>query len=160
MFEKPRLAKSKKEDRFKEHVLDLSRVTRVVAGGKRFRFRAVVVVGDLQSKVGIGVAKGLDVAAAVEKAKRFAQKKLISVPIINGTIPHEIEAKFGAAKVLIKPAKVGHGLVAGSASRIILRLAGVSDATAKFISPSKNKLNNALVVIKALKSLKHKSCNL
>ncbi len=157
MVEKSSFSKFKKEDQFKEQVLDLARVTRVVAGGKRFRFRAVVAVGNFQGMVGIGVAKGLDVAAAVEKAKRVAQKNLILVPIINDTIAHEVTAKFGAAKVLIKPALAGHGLVAGGVSRVILRLVGISDASAKFLSPSKNKLNNAQAVIKALKDLKGKT---
>ncbi len=156
MIEKTRATKIKKEGQFREEILDIRRVTRVVAGGKRFRFRATVAIGDLVGKVGIGVAKGVDVAMATEKAKRVAQNNLISVPIVNGTIAHEVKVKCGAAKVLIKPASPGHGLVAGGIARIILRLAGISNASAKFLSPSSNKLNNARVVIEALKSLKRR----
>jgi len=144
----------KKKSEYKEKVLDLRRVTRVVAGGKRFRFRATLVIGDEKGKVGIGIAKGLDVAQAVEKAKINAKKRLVSIPLNNTTIPHEVEAKFSAAKVIIKPAKKGHGLKAGGAVRAVLLLAGVRDATAKCLGGTKNKLTNAMATIEALKKLK------
>src|SRR3990167_2961888 len=98
---------------FKDKVLDLRRVTRVVAGGKRFRFRATVVLGDEKGRVGIGIGKGLDVAASVSKAKHDAQKNFMTVSLRGRTIPHEVEAKFSAARVKIKPAVNGHGLKAG-----------------------------------------------
>jgi len=142
------------KNEYKEKVLDLRRVTRVVAGGKRFRFRATVVVGDEKGKVGVGIAKGLDVAQAVEKAKLSAKKKLITILLKDHTIPHEVEAKFSAAKVIIKPAKKGHGLKAGGAVRAVLLLAGVRDATAKCLGRTKNKLTNAMTTIEALKKLK------
>lgn len=144
----------KKVSEFKEKVLDLRRVTRVVAGGKRFRFRATAVIGDENGNVGVGIAKGLDVAQAVEKAKADAKKNLITFPLKNRTIPYETEAKFSAAKIIIKPAKDGHGLKAGGAVRAVLLLAGVKDATAKCLGRTKNKLTNALATIEALKQLK------
>jgi len=138
----------------KDKVLDLRRVTRVVAGGKRFRFRVTVVLGDERGKVGVGIAKGLDVQAAIAKAKNSAVKKLLTLPLQGRTIPHEVEAKFSAAKVRIKPAVEGHGLKAGGAVRVVLSLAGVKDATAKCLGRTPNKLTNALATIEALKTLK------
>ncbi len=143
---------SKKPSEFQERVLEIKRVTRVVAGGKRFSFRATVVIGDLKGRVGVGVAKGVDVAAAVEKARREARKNLINVPLKeNRTIPYEVEAKYSAAKVRIKPAKAGHGLIAGGGSRVVLELAGIKDVSAKQLGRTTNRLTNALAAIKALK---------
>lgn len=149
-----KIRKIGKPSEFKDKVLDLRRVTRVVAGGKRFRFRATVIIGNEKGKVGVGVAKGLDVAQAVDKAKTNAKKKTIIINLKNKTIPHEVEAKYSAAKVMIKPAKTGHGLKAGGAVRVVLLLAGVRDATAKCLGGTKNKLTNALATIEALKKLK------
>ncbi len=142
------------KDNFEEQVLDIRRVTRVTAGGKRFRFRATVVVGNGRGKVGVGVAKGRDTQAAIEKARTQAKRKLIEVKLKEHTIPHEVEAKFSAARVLVKPAVAGHGLMAGGSARIVLNLAGVRDATAKCIGPTKNKLTNALATIEALKKIR------
>ena len=144
----------RKKSEYKEKTLDLRRVTRVVAGGKRFRFRATVVIGDGKGKVGVGIAKGLDAAQAMEKAKVDAKKNLLIVPLKDRTIPHEIEAKFGAARVILRPAGPGHGLKAGGAARTVLLLAGVRDATAKCLGRTKNKLTNAMATIEALKRLK------
>lgn len=144
----------RKTSEFKEKVLDLRRVTRVVAGGKRFRFRATVVIGDEKGRIGVGVAKGLDVAQSVDKAKHEAKKKIIFIPLKNRTIPHEVCAKFSAARVLIRPALPGRGLKAGGAARTVLLLAGVRDATAKCLGGTKNKLTNAMATLKALKGLK------
>lgn len=141
----------------KDKVLDLRRVTRVVAGGKRFRFRATVILGDEKGRVAVGIAKGLDVAGAVSKAKNAAVKNVISLPLKGRTIPHEVEAKFSAARVKIKPAVEGHGLRAGGAVRVVLSLAGIKDATAKCLGRTPNKLTNALATIEALKKLKVKS---
>ncbi len=144
-----------KKDEFKERVLDLRRVTRVVAGGKRFRFRATVVVGDERGRVGVGVAKGLDVASAVGKARSEGKKDLVVLRLKDGrTINHEVFAKYSAAKVLLKPAAAGHGLKAGGAVRSVLALAGIKDATAKCLGRTPNKLTNALATIKALRELK------
>ncbi len=145
-------------DEFKEKVLDLRRVTRVVAGGKRFRFRATVIIGDERGKVGVGVAKGVDVASAVAKAKSEAKKTMLMVPLVGGrTIPHETSAKYSAARVIIKPTSEGHGLKAGGSVRFVLALAGVKDATSKVLGRTPNKLTNALAAIEALKKLRTKS---
>jgi small subunit ribosomal protein S5 len=138
---------------YKEKVLDLRRVTRVVAGGKRFRFRATVLLGDEKGKIGVGVAKGLDVAQSVEKSKAKAKKNMLSIPLKGRTIPFDVEAKFSAARVVIKPASEGRGLKAGGAVRQVLLLAGVRDATAKSLGRTKNKLTNSLATIEALKKL-------
>ncbi len=144
----------KKQSEFKEKVIDLRRVTRVVAGGKRFRFRTTVIIGDERGRVGVGIAKGVDVAQSVEKAKVNAKKKLMIVSLRDRTIPYEVEAKFSAARVMIKPARKGHGLKAGGAVRAVLLLAGVRDATAKCLGGTKNKLTNAMATIEALKKLR------
>ncbi len=143
----------KPKDEFESKLLDLARVTRVTSGGKRLRFRAVMVVGDKKGKVGIGVDKGKDVAQAVEKATRVAKKNLITVVITEDTIPYETEAKFGASRVLLKPQRKGRGLVAGGVVRTICDLAGIQNISSKIISRSKNKLNNAQATILALKKL-------
>lgn len=140
---------------FQDKVIDLRRVTRVVAGGKRFSFRATVVIGDLKGRVGVAAAKGLDVASAIAKARRQAQKCLIFVPLKDGrTIPHDVDAKYSAARVRFKPARPGHGLIAGGGARAVLELAGVRDVSAKQISRTTNKLSNAMAALEALKKLK------
>lgn len=135
-------------------LLDLARVTRVAAGGRRFSFRAVVVAGDKQGRVGVGVAKGSDVAQAIEKAARKARKNSIMVPVVDGTIPHEVEAKFGASRIILKPQKGGRGLVAGGPVRVICEFAGVRNISGKFLSKTHNKLNNAMATIEALRKLR------
>lgn len=144
----------KRKSEFDSKLVDLARVTRVAAGGKHFRFRAVMVVGDGKGRVGIGVAKGLDVAQAIEKGTKAAERKMITVPTVRETIPHEVEAHFGASHVLLKPQKVGRGLVAGGVTRIICEKAGIKNVSAKLLSKTHNKLNNALATIKALQKLK------
>ena len=142
-------------EEFKEKVLDMRRVTRVIAGGKRFRFRCTIVLGDEKGRVGIGVAKGVDVQQAVAKAKSDAKKNIIAINLKDQrTIAHEVIAKYSAAKVLIKPANPGHGLRAGGAMRFVLSFAGIKDATAKILGRTPNKLTNAMATIEALKKLK------
>ena len=150
-----RMSMQKPKSPYKDFVLNMRRVTRVVAGGKRFRFRATVILGDERGKVGVGIAKGLDVAQAVEKARTQGKKHLILVPLKGTTIPYEVESKYGAATVLLKPAKKGHGLKAGGAVRQVLRMAGVHDATAKCLGRTKNKLSNAMATLDALGQLTH-----
>jgi len=150
----PKENRFEKKDEFDSKLLDLARVTRVSAGGRRFRFRAVVVVGNKKGKVGLGVAKGLDVAQAVEKATRRAKKNLIEVPIVENTISYEVEAKSGPSKVLLKPKKRGEGLVAGGTVRVVCNLAGIKNISSKIVSRSSNKLNNARATIAALSKLK------
>ncbi|HHE76878.1 MAG TPA: 30S ribosomal protein S5 [Candidatus Parcubacteria bacterium] len=156
--QKKKLNNNKASDRdnkdFDSKLLDLTRVMRMTAGGRRFRFRAGVVVGDKKGKVGFGAAKGADVAQAIEKATRVAKKNIIEVPIREGTIPYRVEAKFGAAKVLLKPQKKGKGLVAGGTVRVICDLAGIKNISSKVLGKTNNKINNARAVIKALQELK------
>jgi len=125
-----------------------------MAGGKRFRFRATVIIGDGKGRVGVGVAKGLDVETSIGKAKAKAKNNIIEVAIRKGTISHEVKAKYSAAQVLLKPAPEGHGLLAGGSPRLVLKLAGVRDVTAKCLGNTNNKLTNALATIEALKKLK------
>ena len=146
-FEKPK-------DEFDSKLLDLARVTRVTAGGKKLRFRAVVAVGNGAGKVGVGVAKGLDVSQAVEKATRLAKKNVITVPIVNETIPHEVKQKFGAAEILLRPQTRGRGLIAGGTVRVICTLAGIKNISAKVLGRTGNKLNNATATIVALTKLR------
>ena len=134
-------------------VVEVKRVTRVTRGGKRFKIRAVVIAGNKNGRVGIGIEKGSDVSDAVNKALASAIKNSINIPIINKTIPYEVRGKISAAKVLIKPAKLGKGLKAGGTVRIVLELAGIENATAKILGVTKNPLTNALSAIEALKKL-------
>ena len=142
-----------KRDEYEQRVLDIARVTRVMAGGKRMSFRACVAIGDRRNKVGIGLGKGADVAMAVNKAVNKAKKNLVEVPTINETIPHEIYYKVGAAKILFKPARRGRGVIAGGVVRTILELAGVHNVSAKILGTN-NKINNAGCAIEALKKMK------
>jgi len=144
----------KPKDGYESNLLSLDRVVRVTAGGKQLRFRAVIVVGNQNGKVGIGVAKGLDVAQAVEKATKRAKKDVIIVPIKNGTVPYEITAKFGSARVLLRPQRPGRGLVAGGTVRVICNLAGIKNVSSKILGGTRNKLNNARATIKALTELR------
>lgn len=145
--------KIKEDKEFEQNIIDIARVTRVMAGGKRMRFRACVVIGDKKGRVGMAVAKGADVTLAVNKAVAQAKKKIITVPIINETIPHQVNIKFKAAKVLIKPASKGTGIIAGGAVRSVLELAGLHNVVAKILG-TKNKINNVTATIKALAALK------
>jgi small subunit ribosomal protein S5 len=156
-FGRAGFGKDRPKDEFETKLLDLARVTRVTGGGKRMSFRAVVVAGDKKGKVGIGIDKGKDVSQAIEKATRRAKKDLVSVVIVEGTIPHEVMAKSGPAIILLKPQKKGRGLVAGGAVRTICDLAGIKNISSKILSGSKNKLNNARATMEALKKLKAKS---
>ncbi len=146
--------KEETKEEFESKLLDLTRVERMTGGGRRLRFRAIIIYGNRNGKVGVGVAKGMDVAQAVEKATRLAKKNIVEIPIIDGTIPFEVEAKFGAARVLLRPQRKGRGLVAGGTVRIICSLVGIEDISSKVISKSRNKLNNAQAVLLAFKKLK------
>ncbi|MBN1778974.1 MAG: 30S ribosomal protein S5 [Candidatus Buchananbacteria bacterium] len=141
------------QDEYDQAIIDIARVTRVMAGGKRMRFRACVIVGNRRGKIGTAVAKGQDVSLAVNKAVTKAKKNVISVPIVNETIPHAVQAKFKAAKIILKPAPKGSGVIAGGAVRTVLDLAGISNVVAKILG-SKNKINNVQVTLNALQGLK------
>jgi small subunit ribosomal protein S5 len=149
--------KLKEKPEFEQRLLDTARVTRVVAGGRRFRFRTVVAVGNRKGRVGIGVAKGQDMTLAVEKAANRARKNLVNVQTKEGGIPFQVKAKYGAVKVLLKPSPIGRGIVAGGAVRAICDLAGINNISAKILTRSKNKLNIARATMEALKKLKIKN---
>ncbi len=139
---------------FEQKILDLARVTRVTAGGKRMSFRCALVIGDRKGRVGLGVAKGADVQIAVDKAYRQAKKNLVTVPIVDETIPHATIMKFGSATVILKPAPKGTGLKSGGAMRMILEYAGVPNAVSKILN-SNNKINIAQATLNAIESLGH-----
>ena len=137
---------------FEEVVINIDRVSRVVKGGRRFRFKALVVVGDRKTKVGVGVAKGQDVQTAVQKATDIAKKNLIVIPIVNETIPHENEVKFSGARVLLKPAAPGTGIIAGGVVRSIIGVTGIRNLLSKSLN-STNKVNIAYATIESLRGL-------
>ena len=138
---------------FDSKMIDIRRVTRVAAGGRRYSFSVAVVAGDRKGRVGVGLGKGSDTALAVEKATREAKKHLVKVPLSpQMTIPHATEAKYGSAKIMIFPAR-GSGIVAGSSARNVIELAGIKDVCAKIMSGSKNKINIARAAVAALEKL-------
>lgn len=155
-FRGPRRGGARREERkddMEQRILEVARVTRVMAGGKRMNFRACVALGDKKGQVGVGLGKGADVTMAVNKAVNRARKAMVSVSLINETIPHEIHCKLGAAKLILKPAKQGRGVIAGGVTRVILELAGIKNITSKTLG-SNNKINNARCTIEALRGLR------
>jgi small subunit ribosomal protein S5 len=140
------------EKQFDERIVNIDRVARVVKGGRRFRFRALAVVGDRKNKIGIGSAKGADVTTAVAKAMEVAKKNMITVHLYKDTLPHDATAKVGGANIFIKPASPGTGLIAGGVVRTILEVAGVRNALSKSLG-STNKTNTAYATLEALRSL-------
>ncbi len=146
----------KPADDIEQKIVDLARVTRVMAGGKRMKFRACMIIGDRKGRVGMGLAKGIDVSAAIAKAVTQARKHMITVNIVDGTLPHAVTIKEKSARIMIKPAKKGSGIKAGGVVRIILDLAGIKDATAKILGAS-NKINNSRATLMALSSFVPKS---
>ena len=150
---RPQRRDTRTKPEFEQKIVSLRRVTRVMAGGKRMRFRACVVIGDKKGKVGMGLAKGKDVALAVEKAVAKAEKNMIRVNVVKNTIPYRVYIKVGAAKVLLKPAPEGTGIIAGGAVRIVLELAGIKNVVSKIMGTN-NKVSNVSATLKALGSLK------
>jgi len=141
---------------FQELVINIDRVARVVKGGRRFRFKALVVVGDGKNRVGIGVSKGADVQAAIAKATEVAKKHIITIATEKDTIPHDCELQFSGARVLIKPASPGTGIIAGGVIRTIIGVTGIRDVLTKSLG-STNKVNIAYATVEALKSLAPRS---
>jgi small subunit ribosomal protein S5 len=144
----------KEEKKFTEKVVLIRRVSKKIPGGNYVTFSALVVVGDKKGQVGVGLGRGLEVPQAIAKAISYAKKHLIKVPIKGETLPHEIVYKYKSALILLKPAPEGTGLKVGSVVRIILDLAGISDASGKIIG-SRNQIANTYAVIEALKQLKN-----
>lgn len=151
---RPEMAPEEKQ--FDERVIHIDRVARVVKGGRRFRFRALVVVGDRKTKVGVGSAKGADVTAAINKATEVAKRSLVEVSLKDGTIPHEVTARVAGAYIMLKPASAGTGLIAGGAIRTILEVGGVTDILSKSLGSS-NKTNIAYATIEALQLARPRS---
>lgn len=142
----------KEKPEFEQKLLDLARVTRVVKGGRRFRFRATLVIGNRKGKVGVGVGKGSDVSDAIRKAFDDGKKNLATIPVNGFTISHDIECKLGSARVMLKPAREGRGVVAGGSVRAVVDLLGIKDVVSKSFGTS-NKLNVARATVMALESL-------
>jgi len=145
--------REREKDEFEQRIVDLRRVTRVMAGGKRMRFRACIVIGDHKGQIGYGLAKGKDVAIAVNKAVSQAKNRLLKVEMVDGTIAHQVNMKYKAAHVMLRPAPDGTGIIAGGALRTVLELSGINNVSAKILG-SNNKVNIVKAVFEALSDLK------
>jgi small subunit ribosomal protein S5 len=145
-------ALGEEQRQYDHEVLDVARVVRVVKGGRRFSFRASVVAGNRSGVVGFGLGKSRDVQTAIQKAYEKAVKNVMKTPVVKGTIPYETMAKYGSAKVMMRPAKPGTGIIAGSTVRIVADLAGITDLVSKRLG-STNKVNTAKAAIKGLSEL-------
>jgi len=142
---------TKEKSEFEERVVEIARVSRVVKGGRRIRFRILVVIGDQKGRVGYGIAKATEIATGVKKAVSLAKKHLITVPIIADTIPYQVTQEFGSARILLKPAPIGTSIVAGGVVRIIAELVGIKNLVSKVLGTA-NKINNVKAVFAALSS--------
>ncbi len=140
---------------FDQKVVEVKRVTRVTSGGKRMRFRALVVIGDHKGKVGMGLKKGADVSESVNKAVNAAKKNMVTLPLVNQTIPHVLNVKYKSSSLMLKPAKPGTGVIAGGAVRSVVELSGIKNIVCKMLG-SNNKVNNVKAVFEAFKKMKSK----
>lgn len=156
-FKKGKGRVQKEKPEFDQQIVDLARVTRVTKGGKQMSFRATVLIGDRRGRVGYGVDKGKDVQLAVGKAVNQAKKNLMTVPLRFETIPHRVLAKYKAARVLLKPAPRGSGVIAGGSIRAVLEMAGIPNVSAKMLGKSGNKMNNIKATFAALQMFKVKA---
>lgn len=141
------------EKEFEEKVVQVNRVSKKTKGGNKIGFSVLVVVGDRKGRAGVGLGKSANVANAVSKAVEYAKKHLITVPLVGTTIPHDIRVKWGAAKILLKPAPVGSGVIAGGAVRAVVEVAGIKDISSKVLG-TKNQATNVYATLEALRRLK------
>lgn len=153
MSKQTRKPRKREKPEYDQKLLNLARVTRVVKGGRRFRFRATLVIGNRKGKVGVGVAKGSDVSDAIQKSFNDAKRNMISVALSGTTIPHDVREKRGSAVVLLKPASSGRGIIAGGAVRAVMDMAGIKDIVSKSLGAS-NPLNVARATVAALSSFR------
>lgn len=145
--------RKKEPTEFEEEVLQIDRVTRVVKGGRRLRFRATVIVGNKNGRVGMGIGKSNEVVGAIKKAIHQAKKSLLTVPLVHSTIPHEVKLKYKSAKIMIMPASLGTGIIAGGAIRKIAELSGIKNILSKIFG-TRNRITNAYAMMLALRNLK------
>jgi small subunit ribosomal protein S5 len=139
-------------DDFTETVIEIKRISKKTKGGNTIRFSALVVVGDKKGKVGVGLSKAPDVASAIRKSISAARRKMVTVPLRGTSVPYSVQEKFSAAKVLLKPAPPGSGIIAGGPMRVVLEAAGVRDASGKILG-TKNKASNVYATLKALETI-------
>lgn len=144
--------RDKPKSEFEENVLQVDRVSRTVKGGKRVRFRALVIIGNRNGKIAMGVGKATEVQVAVQKAVTIAKKNILEIPIVNGTIPYPADIHSGAAHIILKPAKPGTSIIAGGTIRVICNLAGIRNLVAKILGTA-NKINNAQTMMMALEQM-------
>jgi small subunit ribosomal protein S5 len=137
---------------FEETVVQINRISKKTKGGNQIRFSALVVVGDKKGKVGVGLSKATDVRNAIRKAIEAAKRKMIQVPLVGTTIPFSLQEKFSAARVLVKPAPPGSGIIAGGPMRVVMEAAGIRDAVGKILG-TKNKISNVYATLKAMESI-------
>ncbi len=146
--------KHQDREKFEEKIVQINRVSKKTKGGNTMRFSVLVVVGDKKGKVGVGLGKSADIASAIQKAVSYAKKHFIDVPIVNETIPHDIQLKLGASKILLKPAPQGSGLIAGGAVRSVVEAAGIRNISSKILGTN-NKASNVYATFAALEKLKN-----
>lgn len=148
------MPEAEEKSQFEERVVAVDRISRTVSGGRRIRFRVLVVIGNKNGQVGVGIAKSNEVASAVAKATKKAKKSLATISIVNDTIPHETSCRYGSAHVILKPAPIGTSVIAGGPVRAVVELAGIRNITSKILGATSNKVNNVMATFEALKSLR------
>lgn len=140
------------DSEYMETVVEIKRVSKKTKGGVNIRFSALVVVGDKKGKVGIALSKAKDVRSAVQKSMQYAKRRMVSIPLKGTTVPYSVEEKYSSARVILKPAPPGSGIIAGGAMRVVLEAAGVRDAVGKILG-TKNKASNVYATLEALKTI-------
>lgn len=153
-YQKPSASNPKEPKEFDEKVLQIRRVSQKTKGGNRISFTALVIVGDHKGRVGVGLGKGTAVNTAIQKGARLARRDMVNVPLSDGTIPHTILQKYGAAKVLLKPAPEGTGIIAGGSVRAVVEAAGVRNIVAKILG-NNNKMTNVFATLSALRAIEN-----